>query len=232
MKRPPSAKAVERYLGELRAWMVASTKVAVKQAHTFDLRLVLVNVGVGNAKDLEIDLTFPDDVFVAETRKLPEVQKRPTPPEPEDVYSLLTLAKFVTIPPSVYLGRDFGRFRVREPERIDEEGSAPHRLRVLVDLAKHQSTVDLPPFQAWFEGGQHLAGFQIGYRIHAASTPSIKTGTLHVKVEVREGPFRFFSSKLGKPEPEKEEAVSQEEVDGSSEAVDATVADDEESLET
>ena len=164
MKRPPSAKAVERYLGELRAWMVASTKVAVKQAHTFGLRLVLVNVGVGNAKDLEIDLTFPDNVFVAETRKLPEVQKRPTPPEPEDAYSLLTLARFATIPPSGYLGRDFGRLRVREPERIDEEESAPHRLRVLVDLAKHQSCVVLPPFQAWFEVGKPAAGFNIDYR--------------------------------------------------------------------
>jgi hypothetical protein len=37
MKRPPSAKAIERYLEELRAWMVGTTKVAIKQAHTFDL---------------------------------------------------------------------------------------------------------------------------------------------------------------------------------------------------
>jgi hypothetical protein len=59
-----------------------------------------VNAGIGNAKELEIDLTFPDNVFVAETRKLPEVQKRPTPPEPEDVDSLLTLAKLATTPPS------------------------------------------------------------------------------------------------------------------------------------
>lgn len=233
MKRPPSEQAVERYLEELRAWMRESTKVAIKHAHTFDLRLVLVNAGLGNANGIEIDLTFPNNVFVAETRKLPEIAKRPTAPEPEDVFSLLTLAKFAAIPPTAYLGRDFGRLQLRTPERIDEGGNDPHRLRVLVDLAKHQSSVVLPKFQAWFGGGQRPTNFKIDYRSHAVSNPKIKTGTLHVKVEVREGPYRFFHSKLGRPEPDEEETASQEEVDEIlSEAVDVTVSDDDQTSGT
>jgi hypothetical protein len=62
-------------------------------------------------------------------------------------------------------------------------------------------------------------GYKVdGAGIHAASTPNIKAGALHVTVEVREGPFRFFRSKLGRPEPEEdeEEAASEEESTGSS----------------
>lgn len=189
--RPPKAKAVERYLQDLRAWMVKHKRGAIMRAHTFDLELMLANAGIGNASDIEIDLTFPDAVFAAETRTLPDVEERPTPPKPEDVYSALTIAK---VKPFTYPRLDVRPVRLREPIRIDDHLLDPHRVRVLVDRAKHQANVVLPTFQAWFEVGRLQTGFSIDYRIHAASTPEIKTGALHVKVDVREGPFRFFRS--------------------------------------
>jgi len=199
VQRPPSAKAVERYFAELRAWMLGTTKVAVKHAHTFNLKFVLVNEGLGNASDIAIDLSFPDTVFTSETRQLPDVAERPTAPEPEE-HSFAT-ARIPTVPPDAFPRLRFGQLRRREPVRLDAEVSDPHRVRVLVDLAKHQSNIVLPPFQAWFKVGQRPTGFSIAYRIHAASTPNIKTGTLHVKVEVREGPFSFLRSELGRPIP-------------------------------
>jgi len=59
---------------------------------------------------------------------------------------------------------DMGAFRGCEPERI-EDASNPHQVRVSVDLARHQSKIPLPCFQAWFDVGQPPESFDIAYPI-------------------------------------------------------------------
>ena len=204
--RLPSAQAKERYLKELRDWMVKTTKAAIDCAHTFDVRLVLANSGLGNALDIEVSLVFPPNVYVAETRSLPNVAKRPAPPEAEDKWQsplalaehrlMLNLNRFTALEQIV----DLETLRPRGPVRIEGNGNGPHGVRIIVARSKHQTQIVLPCFQAWFGVGRRIGGFSIDYRIHAASTPDIKEGKLHVKVDAMDGPVRFLRSKLGVPD--------------------------------
>jgi len=123
--RPPSAKAIDRYLEELRAWMVGATKLALKHARTFDVRLQLVNQGLGNATDIEIDLTLPDIAFAARSRKLPEIADRPKEPQPEDPYAFPRVASFAAgghrgfqQPPSGENLRRPGKAPVHDPATV------------------------------------------------------------------------------------------------------------------
>lgn len=198
LHRPPSAKAVDRYLQQLRDWMVEHSAVAIMRGHTFDMRLVLVNAGTGNASDIEIDLAFPDAIFVARKRPLPNVQQRPTPPEPQEAYASLAMAMKPFVLPHSRLPAL--RLPEYEPVRLVLDTKSPHRVRVIVDRVKHQTEIVLPAFHAWFDTGSVLGGFQIGYRIHAGSTPKINEGVLHVKVAVTEGPARLLRASLVPPD--------------------------------
>ncbi|MCA9584491.1 MAG: hypothetical protein KC657_03950 [Myxococcales bacterium] len=202
--RPPHPQKVDRYLSRLREWMVDHTKAAIVRAHTFDVDLVLANDGTGNANDIEIDLTFPSAIFVGEKRRLPEVKERPSAPEPEEI-GIAAAMKAVALPKIRPLSRpdivSLGRmFSGPAPERLVVDPKEPHRVRILVDASKHHSSIALPRFQAWFSTGSRPTGFQIGYRIHAASSPEIKEGNLHVKVEVTEGVARLLQGILDDPE--------------------------------
>lgn len=59
MSRPPSGRAVERYLAALRDWIVENASSAALRSYTFDVSLVLANSDDGNAADVDTELGFP-----------------------------------------------------------------------------------------------------------------------------------------------------------------------------
>ncbi|MCL2778793.1 MAG: PIN domain-containing protein [Polyangiaceae bacterium] len=217
--RPPSPLLVDEYLEQLRKWMVEHREAAVMRAHTFDVKLVLANDGIGNANDIEIDLSFLANVAIGEKRSLPKVKERPLPPKPKEIET----------PLHKYLGRGFvlesgaaaaikalqsSAFMPQRPglsglivplvsglssKRLVFDPKDKRHVRILVHGVNHHSSIELPRFQAWFATGCVPTGFHIEYQIYAASSPDIKKGHLDVKVEVMEGPAYLLRGGLDEP---------------------------------
>lgn len=199
LQGPPSPRAVERYLRELREWMGDAAKVAQQRGHTFALQIDLANSGPGNASDIEVTLTFPDDVFVAKVRTLQKVSKIPERPEPEDLSAVITagkMAAFALVEQSRIPFDRLPSMRLRPHEAVRLLGglTPSHALKIAVDGVKHQSNRSLPAFETWCSVGKVPSGFAISYRIHAASTPEIREGKLHVKIEVAQGPVNVLAT--------------------------------------
>ncbi len=190
--RPPSTQDIDTYLTRLREWMGTFASVGVQSAHTVDLQLLLANDGPGNATNIEVELSVPQDVHLAEHRTLPNVQDRPTRPEAQEHLALLTMVRYR--PSTLAHQAPFG---IRNPVRVDDDGSDSHRTTIVADLGKHRSHLPLPKLQIWFDPGAVPRGLKIHYRIHTTTPPGIDEGDLHVKVTTRAGPFRVLSSRLG-----------------------------------
>jgi len=188
---PPPETKIRAYQEEFRSYLEEHNRRAVMSGLTFAITLVLENIGPGNADDNDVDLTFPNDVHVALRRPLPAVRQPPEPPQMRDRFNpmsaIMEPLRAAAIGPFVK-ARSLLDVEFRGPSI---EIVSPHRIRMNVGALKHQNTCRLPDFQAWYENGTGLPeGFALTYRIHSASTSEIRTGSLHVRLEIRRGIVR------------------------------------------
>lgn len=206
---PPSESDIAGYRKKLGDWLRWYGPDAVARGLTFGLELLLSNDGSGNAEDIDVDLTFPESVFVAESRILPTGPKKPKRPEARRVMDMSFGRGGIGYPRSFLDSQRVVERELRALDRVQlvcAEGRR-HEIGVHVRSMKHQSEVKMPHFDAWFcSASDVLTGFAIGYRIHAASSPKIVEGTLNVQITSQPGRIELSGEDDEGPEEFQEES--------------------------
>lgn len=182
--KPPSEKARTEYLKKLTEWLREQSAVQVKRGLTFDIGIILSNKGRGNATEIDIDLVFPRAVRIGENREMPELAKRPKRPKAKGLFDVPEFSRTssLNLAPDV---ADLWRDAQAGPVYLSFVEEEPNKVRIVVRSLKHTTNIALPCFEAWFESDASVSsGFPIDYQIHSASTPILKTGQIHVKLDV------------------------------------------------
>jgi len=85
-------------------------------------------------------------------------------------------------------------------------------MHIHVKSLKHQTEMPLLSFEAWFETPESVGtGFVIRYRVHAASSPEIPEGNLHIRLKVAHGNASLHDRHI--PATETDDEEEEDEVD-------------------
>jgi hypothetical protein len=183
---PPSEAAIDGYVKMLVEWLHWHNDDAIARGLTCRMKLVLKNVGNGNANDVELRFRFPASVFVAEERVYQSGPTKPRMPRGRSMIDTYTgrLNTAVFSPSVVGLRNVLGR-ETHEPVRIVGSGDE-HELAIHVDSIKHRSELVLPEFDAWFSSAEELPtkGFPVECQIHIGLPPDLQEQQIDVSVSL------------------------------------------------
>ncbi len=179
-----------RYYDEYEEYLRDKRDSSDEMDRTCQLALEVQNEGTSPAEDIEIILSFDNEVLIRTEEDLPSPPSEPEPPpvlhddpgSPSDgeveVWDKKNDATYQAI-----MSRGKGPAGVTGP---DIAGTDSHRVKYEVEQIKHSRSQILPAVFVTFESYESAHSFGFDYRIHATNLPEESTGKLNVRVEKEE----------------------------------------------
>ena len=179
----PSRSKVEQYVDQVRAWLPGHCEAERQRMLTTRVdELTLHNVGDGNGEDIEITLTFPPNVYVAERRV---IDREPKAKPPKGRNRLVAFDEELLRYPrtsSDALAHHLDEMLASTARHVAQQG--PNALTIFEPALKHHDNHALEAFDLWFESADDVSkGATVEFRIHA-STPPVVEGKLHLVFEL------------------------------------------------
>ena len=182
-------REIERYNNELEGFYSAFEAYLRKfQEHVnferrvIGLNLIIVNEGTAPANDIDVILSFPDGLKLYEKKRLPEIPKRPKPPEQPRTWMEMMTASARYMPHNlVPLMSTIAPPRNVSSPRIRNESS--YTVEIHVERLKQNLHESFDPLYIVFESFESVTSFCVFYRINAADFPREVNGQIHVIVE-------------------------------------------------
>lgn len=172
-ERDTFLKQYREYLEKLLEW---EETVAL----TVELGLTLSNTGTAPASDIDVILSFPDDLLLMEGDDLPSRPEEPEPPlRPSGVFDVSFAAMMGTRDISGLLRSPYSHFpsvNVNSSVSIDSEA---HRVNYWSRNLKHGFTEKLEPIYFRFPSRQSIRQFQVEYEISSSELSQPNAGLVH-----------------------------------------------------
>jgi len=166
----------ETYLEKLLEWETG-------RSLTGPLRLVLSNGGNAPASQIDVMLTFPDDVFLMEKGQLPKRPEAPKAPrKPAGSF------KDLMNPGLDVFSQPFLAHNLYRPTPLAVDGEADidgggHKVGFEISKLKHLFDFTLKGCFFQFPSREAVRSFQVQYHVSAAELPEAITGALHIVVD-------------------------------------------------
>lgn len=176
---------LEEFYGEWEEYLKKRAAYEAEIGRTVVLELVLSNVGLSPAEDIDAFVTLVGPFAIIEEDDYPELPKAPEPPTKPDPRPL-----------GQYLSDDswlFPSYGVHTPAPLHQEinvfapevivGEDTHEVRFHVRRLKHNLSVTLDRLYLVFESVDVAASFEVPYRMNIGNRPRDLTGVLRVVVQ-------------------------------------------------
>lgn len=170
------------YLGEYKNYLELLLEWERARALTLPLKLTLINRGNLPASQIDVVLTFPDDLLLLEEDDLPEPPESPEAPAKPGVIDLFA-PRFDNLN-HLFSRPDNYQFELDGVPSVDNDA---HKVRFGIRSLKHAFDETLEGFWFRFATRETVQSFQVQYHLSAAEMPEAVTGVLHVVFDGNEG---------------------------------------------
>ena len=167
----------EKYRGQLLEW---ETQLSL----TGPLRLILSNSGNAPASQIDVMLTFPDDVLLLEKDDLPKKPEAPRAPRKPatNLSELMSPGSFDPFSPQ-FLSRN-----LYQPPALPRDGepdidSGGHKVSFAISTLKHLFDFTLTGVYFCFPAREAMRSYQVQYHVSAAELPEAIAGSLHIVLD-------------------------------------------------
>lgn len=156
----------EKYLEELKPHLLYLQRA-------IEIKLCIENNGACPATNIRTDITFPDNVFICETKS------QPSPPSPPRA-PWFTPNGINPMPDYIvpYSSSSHASALNTKPRISPDNKTIEYR----VEKLSHNYYISIDPFTALLKTEQDIKDFEIAYRITADEIPNLIKGTILIKV--------------------------------------------------
>lgn len=172
------------YFSEYEAYLEQLLEWKTQRSLTGPLRLILSNRGSAPASQIDVMLTFPEDIILLEKDDLPKKPEAPKAPrKPATDLKELMSPGLLDPFPHTFLPRNLYQpptLAVDGEADIDSDG---HKVSFAISTLKHFFDFTLKGVYFSFPAREAMRSFQVQYHVSAAELPKAITGSLHIVLD-------------------------------------------------
>jgi len=179
------SEKMERFYEECENYYRADSEHQKMIARAIRLSLEIRNQGAGNADNVDVFLTFPDQADVFDEESLPGPPEAPTLPSkswmPDITFPAMSELGGLSSGTSAIAEAVRAVAHPNEP-KLSFDSETRHKVRVQIRSVKHSIVARIPPLHVVFGSWEQTKSFAIECRINAGSPRIDEEGQLHVVI--------------------------------------------------